>query len=111
MELLGITSPPANLTPTQSQTVLGAFAPYLTSLGSSFLSAQPALTPLIEQVVSLDGDLVNILLSLTGFVPDQLLAAETQLAEAIGPVAQALPANPVTPCLATLVGVLTSLAG
>jgi hypothetical protein len=100
--LLGTTAPLTALTPTELQTILGLFGPYLVSLGDAFVASDPSLAPLIEQVVSLDGNVTTSLLSLTGLVPDQLLAAETALAKAVVPVVVA------TSCVASVVGVLTT---
>jgi hypothetical protein len=92
------------------QPVLQLFGPFLVEFAAVYAQAEPALAPLIAQVESAENQGFSILSPLYGPYRTQFLTAETALATALAPYAQALASTPASACLVDMEGLLTSAA-
>jgi hypothetical protein len=92
------------------QPVLQLFGPFLIAFANEYAKAAPALAPLVANVESLENEGFSVLSPLYSPYRTEFLTAETTLATALAPFAQALTSNPVASCVVDIEGVLTSAA-
>jgi hypothetical protein len=90
------------------QPVLQAVGPFLVALAAGYASAPPSVTSSAAQVESLENEGYSVLSPLYGPNRAQLLAAESQLATALAPLAKDAADTQTTSCLVDIEAALTS---
>lgn len=91
--------------------VLQLLGPLLVEFAKEYAVVQPSLTPLINQVNSLENQGFTVLSPLYGPYRTHVLSLETALATALAPFAQLAVSNPASSCLVDVEGILTSAIG
>jgi hypothetical protein len=92
------------------QPVLQTAGPFLVALANGYASAPPSATALATQVETLENEGYTVLSPLYGPNRSQLLDAETQLAAALAPAAEAAGDNEATSCLVDIEAALVPAA-
>jgi hypothetical protein len=90
------------------QPLLELFGPLLVNFASQYTTVQPELTPLINQVESLENEGFAVISPLYLPYRTEFLSAETELATAVAPFAQALATNPAATCVVDIESALTA---
>ena len=93
------------------QPVLQVLGPLLVEFAKEYAVAEPSLTPLINQIKSLENQGFTVLSPLYGPYRTYVLSLETALATALAPFAQLAASNPASSCLVDVEGILTSAIG
>jgi hypothetical protein len=90
------------------QPVLELFGPFLIEFASAYATAEPSLAPLVSQVEALENEGFSVISPFYLPYRTKFLTAETALATALAPYAEALVSSPAASCLIDVEGVLTS---
>lgn len=93
------------------QPFLQTVGPFLVSFANAYGAFAPALAPLVTQVENFENEGFNLLSPLYTPYRSKFLSAETQLANALAPLATAVAINAPVSCLVDVEGLLTEAGG
>ncbi|HWF14593.1 MAG TPA: hypothetical protein VG244_00285 [Acidimicrobiales bacterium] len=93
------------------QPFLQTVGPFLVAFANAYGAVAPALAPLVTQLENFENEGFNLLSPLYTADRSKFLAAESQLANALAPLATALAINPPTSCLVDVEALLTEAGG
>jgi hypothetical protein len=93
------------------QPFLQTVGPFLVSFANAYGAFAPALAPLVTQVENFENEGFNLLSPLYTPYRSKFLSAETQLANALAPLATAAAINAPVSCLVDVEGLLTEAGG
>lgn len=93
------------------QPFLQTVGPFLVAFANAYSAFEPSLAPLTTQVENLENEGFTFLSPFYGQYRSQFLSAESQLANALAPLATSLTVNPATSCLVDVEGLLTEAGG
>jgi hypothetical protein len=90
------------------QPLLELFGPFLVEFAQHYAAVQPSVTPLLNQVETLENEGYAVIAPFYAPARSQFLTAETNLATALAPIASSLVDNPASACVVDIEGVLAA---